>query len=96
MWGVANITQNWPLIGHLWTGWLAQDVDKVDQLKQLGEIYRVCINELQVLLLATANLPNHWVDVLPFMTQAQLLADTYNLGHFEWDKLLSTLCRSYW
>ena len=28
MWGVANVTKDWPLIDYLWMGWLPQDVDE--------------------------------------------------------------------
>ena len=51
---MANVTQDWPLINHLWTGWLPQDVDEANQLRQLGEICQACGNKLQVLLLAMA------------------------------------------
>ena len=70
MWGAADVTQDWPLINHLWTGWLPQDVDEADQLRQMGEIYQVCSEELQVLLLTTATWPKHWVDVPPLMACA--------------------------
>ena len=31
------------------------------------------------------------------VARAQLLVDTHDsLGHYGWDKLLSTLCGSYW
>ena len=60
-------------------------------------MYWVCGKELKVLLLATANLPKQWVDALPLMAHAQLLADTHNsLGNCRQDKLLSSLCSSYW
>ena len=39
MWVPADVTQDWPLIYHLWTGWLTQNVDEASQLKQLEEIY---------------------------------------------------------
>ena len=48
-------------------GWLPQDVDKADQLRQQREMYWVCGKELQVLLLAMATLPEHWVEVPPLM-----------------------------
>ena len=57
MCGVANMTQDWPLIDHLWMGWLPQDVEKADQFRHLGEMYWPCSNGLQVLLLATATSP---------------------------------------
>ena len=44
-----------------------------------------------------ASLPEYWVDVLPLVAWVQLLVDTHNsLGHYEWNKLLSALHRSYW
>ena len=36
MWGVANVTQDWSLIDHLWMGWLPKDMDEANQLRQLG------------------------------------------------------------
>ena len=63
MWGVANVTQDWPLINHLWMGWLPQDIDNANQLRQLGEMYWAYGKELQVLLPAMATSPKHWVDV---------------------------------
>ena len=97
MWGVADVTQDWPLIDHLWTGWLPQDMDKANQLRQLGEMYWVSGNELQVLLPAMATSPECWVDVPLLMAHAQLLADTHDsLGHCGQDKLLSTLRGSCW
>ena len=33
---VPDVTQDWPLIDHLWTGWLPQDMDKANQLRQSG------------------------------------------------------------
>ena len=78
-------------------GWLPQDVDEDNQLRQLGDMYRACGNELQVLLPAMANLPECWVDVPLLMAFEQLLVDTHNsLGHCRWDKLLRTLRGSYW
>ena len=65
-------------------------------MKQLGEIYWACSNELQVLLLATATLPECWVDILPLVALVQLFVDMHDsLGHCEWDKLLGTLSRSF-
>ena len=82
MWGVANMTQDWPLINHLWMGWLPQDVDKANRLRQLGEMHRACGKEFQVLLLAMATSPKHWVDIPLLMARAQLLVDTHDsLGH---------------
>ena len=46
MWGLANVTQDWPLINHLWMDWLPQDMDKADQVRQLGETLRVWVDEL--------------------------------------------------
>ena len=67
-------------------------MDKADQVTQLGEVYRACGNELQVLVLAMATSPEHWVDVTPLVAHEQLLADIHDtLGHCGWDKLLSTL-----
>ena len=72
-------------------------MEEADQLRKLGEIYRVYGRELQVLLPATPTLPECWVDVPPLVAHAQLLVDTYDsLGHCGWDKLLSALCGSYW
>ena len=97
MWGAADMTQDWPLIDHLWKGWLTQDVDEADRVRQLGGIYWVCSNELQVLLLAMATLPKHWVDIPMPVAWAQLLADTHDsLLHCRRDKLISALHRSYW
>ena len=60
-------------------------------------MYWACGKEVQVLLLAMATSPEHWVDVPLLVAHAQLLADTHvSLGHFGWDKLLSALCGSYW
>ena len=33
MWGAANVTQDWPLIYHLWTGWLPKDVNEAEHLR---------------------------------------------------------------
>ena len=57
----------------------------------------MCGEELQVLLPATATLPEHWVDITPLVAHAQLLVDTHDsLGHCRQDKLLSALRGSYW
>ena len=78
-------------------GWLPQDMDKADQVKQLREMYQVCSNQLQVLPLAMVTLPKYLVNVPPFMAWGQLLVDRHNsLGYCRWDKLLSALFRSYW
>ena len=72
-------------------------MDEADQLRKLGEIYRVCVEELQVLILAMATSPEHWVDIPLLVAHAQLLADTHDsLGHCRQDKLLSALQGSYW
>ena len=77
-------------------GWLPQDMDEADQLRKLGEIHWACGKELQVLLPAMASLPKCWVDVPLLVAHAQLLSDMHNsLGHYGWDKLLSTLCGSF-
>ena len=97
MWGAADVTLDWPLIDHLWIGWLPQDMNEADRLRQLGERYQACGREVQVLFLATATSPKHWVDVPPLMAGAQPLADTYDsLGNCRQDKLLSALWGSYW
>ena len=83
MWGLANVTQDWPLIDHCWMGWMPQDMDETNQLRQLGEIYWAGGNELQVLLLAMATLSKCWVDVPLLVACAQLLADTHDpLEHY--------------
>ena len=33
MWGAADVTWDWPLIDHLWTGWLPADVDEAERLR---------------------------------------------------------------
>ena len=63
MWGVAEKTLNWPLIDHLWMGWFPQDMDEANQEKQLGEMYQVGSNELQVLFTANITLLECWVNV---------------------------------
>ena len=96
MWRAADVTQDWPLIDYLWTSWLPQDVDKADQLRQLGEMYWACSKVLQVLLPAMATLPDNLVGIPPLMVRALLLANTHDsLGHCSWDKLLRTLRGSY-
>ena len=30
MLGLADVTQDWPLIDHLWMGWLPADVNEAD------------------------------------------------------------------
>ena len=78
-------------------GWLTQDMNEADQVRQMGEMYQVCNNKLQVLLSTTATLPKRWVDVLLLMARAQFLADMHDsLGHCRQDKLLSALCSYYW
>ena len=53
--------------------------------------------KLQVLLLAMATTPKYWVDIPPLIAREQVLADMYDsLGHCRRDKLLITLCGSYW
>ena len=39
IWGVATISQDWPLINLLRISWLPQDVDKEEWVKQLGAMY---------------------------------------------------------
>ena len=56
IWGASNVIQDWPLIDHLWTGWLPQDMDKAEEVRQLGETYWACGNELLVLLSTTPTL----------------------------------------
>ena len=34
--GCPDITQDWPLIDHLWTGWLPNDPDESDRIKELA------------------------------------------------------------
>ena len=76
--GATDLIQDWPLIDHLLMGWMPQDVDKANQVKQLGEMYWACSNELQVLVLAIATLPEHWLDIQWLVAWAQLLTDTHN------------------
>ena len=33
--GAEDITQDWPLLDHLWTGWLPQDPDEADRIEAL-------------------------------------------------------------
>ena len=78
-------------------GWLPQDVDEANQLRQVGEIYQAYCKELQVLILAMATLPECWMDIPLLVAHAQLLVDIHDsLGHCRWDKLLSALCYPYW
>ena len=44
--GAPDITQDWPLIDHLWTGWLPQDPDEADWLEHLAKFYRAKEDEL--------------------------------------------------
>ena len=91
------MTWDWPLIDHLWMGWLPQDVDEANRLGSWGRCIVCAAKKLQVLFLASATLPERWVDAPPLMAHAQLLAHTNNsLGNCGRDKLLSTLCGSYW
>ena len=70
------------MINHLWMGWVPQDVDKGDQLRQLGEMYWACGKELQVSLQAMATPSEHWVDVALLLAWAQVLVDMYSsLGY---------------
>ena len=71
------MTQDWPLISHLWTGWLPQYVDEANQLRLLGEMYWACSNKLQVHLLATATSSEHWVNIPPLLASTQLMVDTH-------------------
>ena len=76
------MTHDWPLINHLWIGWLPQNMDEADQLKQLGEMYQACGKKLQVFLPAMATSPKHWVYIPLLMAHAPLLVEThYSLGH---------------
>ena len=86
------MTQDWPLIDHLWMGWLPQDMDEANHFRWLGEMYWACSKELQVLLPVMATFLERWVDVPPLVAYAQLLVDKHDsLGHYGWDKLLSAL-----
>ena len=72
-------------------------MDEANWLRELEQMYWVYGKELQVLLLATATLPEYWVNVPRLVACAQLLADTHDsLGHCGWDNLLTAMCRSYW
>lgn len=44
--GVPDVTQDWPLIDHLWTGWLPEDPDEADRIQFLSEHYRAKDNEI--------------------------------------------------
>ena len=58
-------------------GWSDQDIDEYNRVKQLGEIYQACSNELQVFLLPTATLPKGWVDIPLLLAGVHLLADMH-------------------
>lgn len=34
--GMPDVTQDWPLMDHLWTGWLPQDPDEADRIQGLS------------------------------------------------------------
>ena len=68
--GAPDVTQDWPLIDHLWTGWLPQDPDEADRLEHLARYYRAQGDELQVKLPATRVAEERWVDVPPLITRA--------------------------
>lgn len=44
--GYADITQDWPLMDHLWSEWLPQDPTEADRIKHLARHYRAHGNEL--------------------------------------------------
>ena len=95
--GYPDITQDWPLIDHLWTGWLPQDPVEADRLQRLAVHYRAHGEELQVKLPKTATEPERWVDVPPLITRPRLMMDTHDsLGHCGRDKLLATLKTYFW
>ncbi len=46
--GAEDITQDWPLMDHLWTGWLPGDPDEADRITSLARLFRAHGHELQI------------------------------------------------
>ena len=91
MWGVANVTQDWPLIDHLWMGYLPQKIDETDQLGS----WERCIG------CAAKNFRSFSWPQLPHPRIGWMYHRSWpvhncwwthdSLGHCGWDKLLSAL-----
>jgi Integrase zinc binding domain len=95
--GADDITQDWPLMDHLWTGWLPGDPDEADRITSIARQFRANGNELQVRLSATQTEEERWVDVPPLITRNRLMMDTHDsLGHCGRDKLFAALQFYFW
>ena len=51
--GFDDITHDWPLMDHLWTGWLPENPDEANRLEVLAGHYQASGDELQVRMPAT-------------------------------------------
>ena len=95
--GAPNITQDWPLIDHLWTRWLPDDPTEADRITKIARHYRAHGHEFQVRIPASQTEEEKWVDVPPLMTRPQLMMDTHDsLGHCGRDKLYAALRMYFW
>jgi hypothetical protein len=97
IYGAADITQDWPFIDHLWTGWLPADPEESQRIQGLASHYRAHGNQMQVQVPATKTEDERWVEVPPLITRPRLLMDTHDsLGHCGRDKLYAAICMNFW